>query len=218
MLNIGDSHFICDDPDNVTGVTCKTPTAVYKSTNGPLEITAHDVPAGMTLKEYKAQKAAKVNEQTRVVDSSVTGVNGGASYPLPVRSAAQVMRIWIAPWVDKSDDLHVPGYLYTEVTPRKWNVGESEFAGNGVVIPHRVTEVAGGSPSNSAIGAAPTTRASAYDASPIAGLNLGGAKGVPAGVVSDLSTGVSSPVQNARSQEVPTSPTSMDAPKVNLGY
>jgi conjugal transfer pilus assembly protein TraV len=52
------------------------------------------------------------------------------------------MRIWIAPWIDKNDDLHLPSFLYTEVQARKWNLGEQEFAGNGVSVPHRVTEMA----------------------------------------------------------------------------
>ena len=215
LFNIGDSNFICDDPDNVTGLTCKTPTAVYKSTNGPLEINAHDVPAGMTLKEYKAQKASKAVEQTRQVDGTV---NGAGAYPLPVRSAAQVMRIWIAPWEDRAGDLHTPGLLFTEVTPRKWNVGETEFSGNGVVIPHRVVSEAASAPSNSAIGAIPTSRGSAYDSSPMSGVNLNSTMAVPSSSINDLATGVASPVQNTQSLTVPTSPTSMDMPKVNLGY
>jgi hypothetical protein len=30
------------------------------------------------------------------------------------------MRIWIAPWEDSRGDLHAPGYLYTEIEPRRW--------------------------------------------------------------------------------------------------
>jgi len=215
LFNIGESTFFCDDPDNVTALTCKTPTAVYKSTNGPLEINAHDVPAGMTLKEYKAKKAAKSAEQTREVDSAV---NGAGAYPLPVRSAAQVMRIWIAPWEDKAGDLHTPGLLFTEVTPRKWNVGETEFSGNGVVIPHRVVSAASSAPANNAIGAIPTSRGSAYDSSPMSGMNLNSTIAVSPSSINDLATGVASPVQSTQSLTVPTSPTSMEMPKVNLGY
>jgi conjugal transfer pilus assembly protein TraV len=36
---------------------------------------------------------------------------------------AQVMRIWIAPWEDSRGDLHAPGYVYTEIEPRRWTLG-----------------------------------------------------------------------------------------------
>jgi hypothetical protein len=44
--------------------------------------------------------------------------------PVPIRVPAQVMRIWIAPWEDDHGDLHAPGYLYTEIAPRRWTIGE----------------------------------------------------------------------------------------------
>lgn len=40
--------------------------------------------------------------------------------PVPVRTPAQVMRIWVAPYVDTNGDLQAPGYLYTEIEPRRW--------------------------------------------------------------------------------------------------
>jgi hypothetical protein len=43
--------------------------------------------------------------------------------PIPLRVPAQVMRVWIAPWEDSRGDLHAPGYLYTEIEPRRWTLG-----------------------------------------------------------------------------------------------
>ena len=40
-----------------------------------------------------------------------------------MRLPAQVMRVWIAPWEDSRGDLHAPGYLYTEIEPRRWSLG-----------------------------------------------------------------------------------------------
>jgi hypothetical protein len=40
--------------------------------------------------------------------------------PAALRVPARVMRIWIAPWEDSRGDLHAPGYLYTEIEPRRW--------------------------------------------------------------------------------------------------
>ena len=34
------------------------------------------------------------------------------------------MRVWIAPWEDDNGDLVVTGYLYTEIEPRRWVIGD----------------------------------------------------------------------------------------------
>ena len=40
--------------------------------------------------------------------------------PVPIRTPSQVMRIWIAPYVDTVGDLIAPGFVYTEVEERRW--------------------------------------------------------------------------------------------------
>jgi hypothetical protein len=47
----------------------------------------------------------------------------GPEDPRPIRMPAQVMRVWIAPWEDSRGDLHAPGYLFTEIVPRRWSLG-----------------------------------------------------------------------------------------------
>jgi hypothetical protein len=47
----------------------------------------------------------------------------GPEDPAPIRMPAQVMRVWIAPWEDSRGDLHAPGYLFTEIVPRRWSLG-----------------------------------------------------------------------------------------------
>lgn len=42
------------------------------------------------------------------------------SEPVPVRTPAQIMRIWVAPFVDTNGDLVAPGFVYTEIEPRRW--------------------------------------------------------------------------------------------------
>ena len=63
---------------------------------------------------------------------------------LAVREAAQVMRIWIAEWTDKNDDLHYPGYLFTEIQPRRWSVGKSEASGRNTTVPFRAAAAPAG--------------------------------------------------------------------------
>lgn len=43
--------------------------------------------------------------------------------PSILRVPPKVMRIWIAPWEDSRGDLHAPGYLYTEIEPRRSSLG-----------------------------------------------------------------------------------------------
>ena len=68
-----------------------------------------------------ANTQAAAIKGTRVVS---TGTGGSRPEdPLALRVPARVMRIWIAPWEDSRGDLHAPGYLYTEIEPRRWALG-----------------------------------------------------------------------------------------------
>lgn len=46
--------------------------------------------------------------------------------PLPIRTPAQVMRLWVAPYVDAAGDLNAPGYVYTEIEARRWVIPGAE--------------------------------------------------------------------------------------------
>lgn len=46
----------------------------------------------------------------------------------PFRVPAQVMRIYISPWEDEQGDLHMGGYMFSEIAPRKWSVGTRQTA------------------------------------------------------------------------------------------
>lgn len=52
------------------------------------------------------------------------------SEPVPVRTPAQIMRIWVAPFVDTNGDLAAPGFVYTEIEPRRWIYPGDETWGN----------------------------------------------------------------------------------------
>jgi conjugal transfer pilus assembly protein TraV len=42
----------------------------------------------------------------------------------PYRSAARVMRIYVSAWEDEQGDLHMPGYIFSELEARRWSVGQ----------------------------------------------------------------------------------------------
>ena len=56
--------------------------------------------------------------------------------PIPVRTPAQVMRVWIAPWEDAKGVLHVGGYHFVEIEARRWT-----FGGPGDVQPVRMFSI-----------------------------------------------------------------------------
>lgn len=145
-------------------VTCRTPTAIYRSTNGAPPVAETDAPvawsklirgtSGELMQEQPdaaepasggvQRSASPASERRSVGEGGVPGLNaqtlglvGATVGSRPVREPAQVMRIWIAPWIDKNDDLHYPSYLFTEVQPRRWTFGKQAFAGHGVVVPHK---------------------------------------------------------------------------------
>lgn len=40
----------------------------------------------------------------------------------PFRVPAQVIRVYVAPWEDEQGDLHMGGYMFSEIAPRRWSV------------------------------------------------------------------------------------------------
>lgn len=65
-----------------------------------------------------------VNGGDEVINNYVTPAL--PDQPVPIRTPAQIMRIWIAPYVDTMGDLIAPGFVYTEVEPRRWIYPEDE--------------------------------------------------------------------------------------------
>ncbi|MHB8742093.1 MAG: TraV family lipoprotein [Sulfuricaulis sp.] len=45
-----------------------------------------------------------------------------ASAEEPYRLPAKVMRIYIHPWEDEKKDLHMGGFVFTEIVPRRWSL------------------------------------------------------------------------------------------------
>lgn len=82
-----------------------------------------------------------IKGDTLAVASPVVSAQAAASVPAndlvvrtsrkePFREPAQVMRIYIAPWEDESGDLHMGGYVFSEIVPRKWSVGTRQAESN----------------------------------------------------------------------------------------
>ena len=146
MLNTGNtSEYGC--PGMPAGVMCKTPREVYNMTNGSVD---GDLPAGDSSgKPVGPDKSAKKGFWARLYDhfhhtpETISTLPGPSThvYVRPVLEPATVLRIWVAPWIDDHGDLNYPSYIYTEVQPKHWSIGEmttASMAGNGLIIPHKV--------------------------------------------------------------------------------
>lgn len=55
--------------------------------------------------------------------------------PVPIRTPSQVMRIWVAPFVDEAGDFHAPGFVYTEIEPRRWVLAKEHETASNVFEP-----------------------------------------------------------------------------------
>jgi len=126
-----DSRFACEENDD-----CPTPLEVYAETHtSPIEIEMGRTPADWKSgarddennkkrdKDFMAQRAIELAQ----INSSSLIMAGGTQLVKPLREPSQVIRIWIAPWIDNNDNLNWPSYVFTEITQRRWGFGEQEI-------------------------------------------------------------------------------------------
>ncbi|MCB5162646.1 type IV conjugative transfer system lipoprotein TraV [Marinomonas algarum] len=134
-FNIGESEYGCTGmPD---GVQCMSTGDVYEATNN-----------GQIPRPMKTEDGELVEQETETQVTNEAYENSTVNTyvapnlpdkPIPIRTPAQVMRIWIAPWEDTNGDLNTTGFIYTEIEPRRWVIGESgeSSQGNFVFSPLR---------------------------------------------------------------------------------
>lgn len=115
FLNIGSPEYSCSGMPE--GAQCRSARDVYDDTNN-----------GSVLLPMKGTSVVAdsnvLNPESKKNDNYVAPHLTGQ--PIPIRTPAQVMRIWVSPWEDKSGDLVMPGYIYTEIEPRRWIIGDKE--------------------------------------------------------------------------------------------
>lgn len=114
--SIGGNEYSCSGiPD---GIQCMSARDVYTATNdGNIP---RSVKSGKKTVSEEITNSSSIGDS--VIDNYVTPRLPNRS--VPIRTPAQVMRIWVAPWEDTNGDLIVSGYIYTEIEPRKWVIGE----------------------------------------------------------------------------------------------
>lgn len=168
LAGTGETEFACKAQSN-TGVRCMSAREIYHATEHGAQVTN---PATST--------ASVVKDGTSVAHPSVSAGDTSTNFvppsptialerPMPIRSQAKVMRIWIAPWEDQHGDLHASGLVFTEIEPRRWNLGERMVAKAPVITPLQVT-----SPSQSSSASRqPAPNSSGSSPTPLSGVSVG---------------------------------------------
>lgn len=116
-LGIGEDEFSCSGMPE--GTRCMSVRDVYDNThNGNVPVGTIDGKIANSSNLEDAEDGDVITVRRDLIDNYAAPDTPNQS--TPIRTPAQVMRIWIAPYQDKSGDLVVPSYVYTEIEPRKW--------------------------------------------------------------------------------------------------
>src|SRR5690606_2553937 len=132
MLNVGASEYSCSGMPE--GVTCVSARDVYTATESSDYQTQlmreqnaaqaeKDGPKRPLRRTQETAAEAPVAPQLRPEPGLNAPIPARTQNPLPIRTQAVVMRIAVDPWEDEKGDLDGPGYIYTEIEPRRWEIG-----------------------------------------------------------------------------------------------
>lgn len=92
-----------------------------------------EVTTAATARENGIATGKQVAQTDEVIDNYVTPAL--PERPVPIRTPSQVMRIWVAPFIDNNGDYNAPGYVYTEIEPRRWVLAKEYEAQSRVFTP-----------------------------------------------------------------------------------
>lgn len=152
---VGQSDFNCSSGDE--NALCASSRTLYKASNGDVkenekityikdgEVHQTSLSELDGLKDklesgsedQEDEKGGEKTKTTKNVQPEQMTVPLQFSYDGDVlRKDVRVLRIWVAPWVDKSDDLHLSTLIYTDIEKRKWEIGTQYQQANAGIKPH----------------------------------------------------------------------------------
>jgi conjugal transfer pilus assembly protein TraV len=124
FLSLGKSEYDC--PGGVNGVRCMSARQVYQAT---------ETSDYVKTKEEMAESPSNGNPVSPGKANTGQVAVPRINQPVPIRTQAKVMRIWMSPWEDEDGDLHADGYMYTEIESRRWNLGDKFKAPGNEISP-----------------------------------------------------------------------------------
>ena len=110
---------------------CKSAVQAYKAT----DVANPKNPIDAEESDTSPLAAAPSVPETQGVTSKVSP---RVQDPSAVRTPPKVLRIWIAPWEDSDGDLQAPSYVFTELEPRRWIIGNQTGTGYPTLKPLQV--------------------------------------------------------------------------------
>lgn len=123
------------------GIVCKSPMQVYEQTSGDDRMGVYqsdlEEQDGPKSKYDKRSSNKKQTQAEQMVNLFAKPQFQAASSPMPVLEQPKVLRIWVAPWKDENETLNWSSYLFTEITPRRWNFGDSVMRNTPVTAPNK---------------------------------------------------------------------------------
>jgi len=122
----------------IAGVSCMSAKDVYNATENENYKTTLKAEQEAAKSGGKGKEGSSTGSETRVLyaeGGENAPIPARARNPLPIRTQAVVMRIAIDPWEDENGDLHVPGFIYTEIEPRRWEIGKRAGSAKPLLTP-----------------------------------------------------------------------------------
>jgi|GEM_PF-6644025 conjugal transfer pilus assembly protein TraV len=130
---IGQSEFNCSRGDE--NALCASSRTVYKATDGDLKenetitYVKDGEPVQITLSEL-AKERGDYSGISEISNHAANYQNVPHSFSYDgnvLRKDVRVMRVWIAPFTDTNDNLHMSTMVYTDIEDRKWEIGYSQL-------------------------------------------------------------------------------------------
>jgi conjugal transfer pilus assembly protein TraV len=153
-LNTGEEEFSCSGMPG--SIYCHSARDVYAATNDgtvptPVAkdgaynedcedcVKAEDVNPDLRNEDAGAQNTGSSTPRKSLAVTDDELINNYVTpalpdRPVPIRTPSQVMRIWVAPYVDTKGDLQSPGFIYTEIEPRRWIIRDGNDVSNSRVF------------------------------------------------------------------------------------
>lgn len=114
-----DSAFSC--PNAELGSPCMSAREAYKASDNDFTAGTGDTKSG--------EAGKKGGAPTRNARPAPILALPGLDAPKPIRTPSKVMRIYVSPWVSEDGALTMPSYVFTEIEPRRWTIGERALEG-----------------------------------------------------------------------------------------
>lgn len=143
---VGEKGFAC--PGRPAGVRCMSASEVYAATQASDVVPATapdplgDDPRASSARGPRAtsdragepprtgqapdQEAQSTDPRSGMHITAMSPLLPEVAKPMPIRTPARVMRVWIAPWEDTRGRAHGGGNVFIEIETRRWSFGESE--------------------------------------------------------------------------------------------